>query len=469
MRKNVLTILFLLFFFVVIIRLVEAANFQNASGTLSDAQFNKASILTLQFTTSSLIPQNGSMVITLPTSPGFNMKNISLSAITVTSVGCSNSWSTSGITKQEPTGSIQITRLNSDCSAGSTITITIGNQTQSLINPLPKSGHQIGKADIYGVNIRSLSLSGDIIDEIIIKIGFVESVSTDVNVVATITGGRFVLFGFASPKSTVFIDGRKLHESTISDETSYFQFSLNSNMSSSEVCLTSRDQFGRTSAPLCLPPLPKLFTANIGPVIIPPTVSFDKTNYYMGDEVKLTGQTIPNSPVHISFFVDERKSIEQYLSRLHWLRPVFAFTIPELQVHSDAKGNFSLSLPSSTPEFFRLFAQTNYLESRSEQSNVLHLKILPIWFIIISFFLNLLNLLLRHLFTIFILIQLTALIIFILRRYLHPLAISKNRALALRENEQLMLQERFDLLVEDIPLAKRGNNELVEAQVGFLQ
>lgn len=469
MKKNIIVILFFLLFFVVAVQSVKAANLQNASGTLNEAQFKKTSILTLQFTTSSPIPRNGLILITLPTSPGFNMKSIDSPAITITSIGCSNSWSTNKITKEEPTGSIQIARLNSDCAAGSTITVTIGNSVDPLINPGPKNGHQNGKADIYGVNIRSLDVSGDVIDEIIIKVALIESTSTDVNVVAIITGKKFVLFGFASPKSTVFIDGKKLHENAISDETGYFQFGLNSNLLANEVCLVNRDQFGRTSAPLCLPPFPKVFTANIGPVIIPPTVSFDKKNYYMGDEVKLTGQTIPNSTIHISFFVDERKSMEQFLTHLHGIDPVFAFTIPALQVVSDAKGNFSLSLPSSTPEFFRLFAQTNYLESRSQQSNVLHLKILPIWFIIISFLLGLFNLLSRHLFTIFILLQLTALIIFILRRYLHPLAISKNRALALRENEALMIQERFDLLVENIPLARRENNELVEAEVSFLE
>lgn len=462
MKSNILLIWFLSLFFFIFPFSVYGANLQNASAKLSNARFYERSTLAIQFTTSSAIAVNENILITLPANPGFNIDEINSTAVVTSSTGCSNNWITKSIDRSGDTTQIEIQRINTPCQVGSTITVKIGNSLKKLVNPAPKSTHRKGVADIYGINIKTQSSSGEIIDEIIVKVAIIESVSTNVNVSTEVGGKKFVLFGYTSAKSMVFIDGKKIHSDTLSDETGYFQFNLPPILASSEFCLYSRDQFGRTSAPLCLPPMPTTFTANIGPAIIPPTISFDKSNYFMGDEVKLTGQTIPNSKINISFFVDEKKSFLGFLAKFSPILAVSAFTIPQLQIVSDQKGNFSLSLPSSTPEFFRLFAQTNYDEALSAESNILHLKILPIWFIVIEFMIGLLKLLSNHLLTIIILLQILVLIIFILRRYLHPHAISKIRALALRENESLILREHFDLLVEDLPLLKRDDSLLIK-------
>src|SRR3990167_6678917 len=205
---------------------------------------------------------------------------------------------------------------------------------------------------------------------------------------------RFSLFGYTSPKALVTIEGMGIFDQTTAVDKGYFQFNNRfSPFSSREACLSSKDQFGRLSSPLCLPPFPVNYNVSIGPVIMPPTVSLDKKDYFMGDQVILSGQAVPNSEVNLSVFTNDNPSL---LSRIYHLssfiiKPVEAFTLPQLNITSDSKGNFSINLPSSGPEKFRLFAQTDFKKSISPNSIKLNLEILPVWMIIIKFFLFLLS------------------------------------------------------------------------------
>jgi hypothetical protein len=277
---------------------------------------------------------------------------------------------------------------------------------------------------------------------------------SSVSVDAFIGEFRFTLFGYTSPYALVTIDGMGIYDRTQADAKGYFQFTNRfSPLSPREACLTSQDQLGRISSPVCLPPFSTKYDINIGPVIMSPTVSLNNEYYYQGDEIKLSGQTIPNSEVSFSTFVDEKKSFTQYLSSIiHNLssiiypKSVEAFSFPNLTTKADSKGNFSLSLPSSTPQFFRLFAQTNYENGLSPESIILNLKVLPIWMIIIQFFLWLLSLFKPRLLEIIILGEITALTIFFLRRYLHPHVIARNRALAIRQLYPI-LKEETDIIL----------------------
>ncbi|KKT48004.1 MAG: hypothetical protein UW37_C0001G0009 [Candidatus Gottesmanbacteria bacterium GW2011_GWA2_44_17] len=199
---------------------------------------------------------------------------------------------------------------------------------------------------------------------------------------------RFSLFGYTSPKALVTIEGMGIFDQTVANDKGYFQFNNRfSPFSSREACLNSKDQFGRLSSPLCLPPFPVNYNVDIGPVIMPPTLSLDKQDYFVDDEVILSGQAVPNTQVNLSMFGNTQKS------NLALIKSVEAFTFPLLDIRSDSKGNFSISLPSSSPEKFRLFAQTDFKKSVSPNSVKLNLEILPIWMIIIKFFLFLLSLL----------------------------------------------------------------------------
>lgn len=292
---------------------------------------------------------------------------------------------------------------------------------------------------------------------------------------------RFSLFGYTSPQALVTIDGFGVYDQTYSDKTGYFVFyNRFSPMSSNEPCLTAQDQLGRLSQPICLPPFPTGYNIAIGPVILPPTLSLDKSDYYIGDEVILAGQTIPNSDVNLSMFTKDTPTSQEMLnsklqapnnfeilntkrlkfgildlgfiwnlgfriSNLSLIRPVEAFTFPQLQTKSDSSGNFSISLPSSQVKQYRFFARTSYSGDPSAKSNTLDLIIFPIWMIILKFLYWIFLSLKPKLIEISIIIEIFCLLYYILRRYFHPHIIGRNRSLTIRKNMEL-LEEESDIV-----------------------
>jgi len=267
------------------------------------------------------------------------------------------------------------------------------------------------------------------------------SLRPSVSVEAFIGEFMFTLFGYTSPNALVTIEGMGIYDQTYSDKTGYFEFHNRfSPQNPREACLTSQDQLGRITSPTCIPPFPTKYNVRIGPVLLPPTVSLNAQNYYQGDEIKLSGQTIPNTELSFSTFIDEKRSIFSYLAN-RIIPPVNAFTFPQLTSKSDEKGNFSLSLPSSHPEFFRVFAQSTYQNGQSPDSVKLNIKIYPIWMIIIQMFSLLFSLIKSRLLEFIIIGEILGLAIFFLRRYLHPHVIARNRALVVRELYPLAEEE----------------------------
>ncbi len=281
--------------------------------------------------------------------------------------------------------------------------------------------------------------------------GQVSGISTksgSVNMDISIGEYHFDLFGYSSANALVTIEGMGIFDQTYADKSGYFEFHNRfSPFNPREACLTARDQFGRTTSPTCIPPFPTKYNVSIGPVLLSPTVSLDAQNYYQGDEVKLSGQTIPNSEVSFSTFVDDKKSFV-------FPKPVEAFTFPQLTTKADEKGNFSLSLPSSRPEFLRVFAQTSHENSRSPESVKLNIKVLPVWMIIIQFFLFLWSLIKSRLLEVLIVGELVGLTIFFLRRYLHPHVVARNRALTVRELYPIVEEDLAVIPYENYPLVK---------------
>lgn len=247
---------------------------------------------------------------------------------------------------------------------------------------------------------------------------------------------RFSLYGYTSPKAQVTFEGMGIFDQTIADDQGYFQFNNRfSPFSSREACLSSTDQFGRLSSPLCLPPFPVNYNVSIGPVIMPPTLSLDKQDYFMGDQVILSGQAVPNTEVKLSVFgegnnkskaqMTKSKSIFDFgfrISDFTLIKPVEAFSFPQLNITSDSKGNFSVNLPSFSPEKFRLFAQTDFKKSISPNSVKLNLEILPIWMIIIKFFLFLFSLIRPRLLEILIIAEIIY-IIYVIKNHIQSKAI----------------------------------------------
>ncbi len=260
---------------------------------------------------------------------------------------------------------------------------------------------------------------------------------------------RFTLFGYTSPKALVSLTGEGISDQTYADKLGYFEFTNRFlPLSPHEACLSATDQFGRTSAPTCLPPFPTQSNVVIGPVIIPPTISFDKPNYYVGDEAVLSGQTLPDSDINLSMFT-QHQGILSKISSLSLIKPVEAFSLPKLSIKSDDKGNFAVSLPSSQAVNYRLFAQVDYQNLPSANSLALSLKILPIWMVMITFFLSLWNIIKDRLLEISISLEVIALLAYFLRAMLSPYRLSKNKAIVPYEASLPAKEEKYPLVVEN--------------------
>jgi len=269
-------------------------------------------------------------------------------------------------------------------------------------------------------------------------LGMSKSYSTGaVTVSASIGNFRFTLDGYSSPGALVTIQGMGIYDQTFANRDGYFQFSNSfSPFSPREACLTAQDQLGRLTSPVCLPPFSTNRNITIGPVILPPTVSMDKDVYYVGDEAILSGQSIPNSQIVLSTFVKNKSP--RIITQI--VKPVYADTIPQLTIKTDAKGNYSVALPSSSDEAMRLFTQTKYNEQPSAQSINLNIKIWPVWMMVINFFKLIFLLLKPRLLELIILVQLIGLIIYLLKRFLHPHVLARQRTLMIRLAFPLMVE-----------------------------
>jgi len=270
------------------------------------------------------------------------------------------------------------------------------------------------------------------------KIAGIQKKQENIEVSAFIGEHRFTLFGYTSPEALVTFQGLGIFDQTYANKQGYFIFQNRfSPFSPREACLTAQDKFGRLTSPVCLPPFPIDYNVEIGPVIMPPTLSLDKNDYWVGDEVILSGQTIPETEVDLSMFTKQSNFLA-----LNLVKSVEAFSFPEIKTQSDKQGNFSIALPSSSSKTFRLFAQSQFLKAKSPESRKLTVKILPWWFIIIKIFGWLFSLIKSRLLEFIILAEIIALIIYVLRRYLAFHVIKKERAIILRENFSLMIKER---------------------------
>ncbi len=262
------------------------------------------------------------------------------------------------------------------------------------------------------------------------------STTFETNINLTIGDHHFTLFGYTSPYALVSFSGLGIFDQTYADKKGYFVFKNRySPFSPKEACLTAQDQFGRLTSPVCLPPFPTNYDVEIGPVIMPPTLSLDKGYYSVGDQVVLTGQAVPNSDINLSLFTQNTsyQTIDQLISFISFVKNVSAFSFPKLEIKSDNKGNFSISLPSTSAKKYRFFTQTFYLEKSSPESRKLTVEILPWWMIIIKFFGLIFEIIKARLLEFLILVELIVLTIYLLRSRLH------HKELAIVKYEEKMM------------------------------
>lgn len=269
---------------------------------------------------------------------------------------------------------------------------------------------------------------------------------------------RFSIFGNTSPNAKVVIQNPGIHSETYANAEGVFNFEyLFLALFREDICIVAHDTENRSTPPLCIPPPLDQENKKIGPILLPPSTSISSGNAYIGDTVTLTGQTIPNADVKLSMFTDELKQNK----KLSLIPSAYAYTLPQFALNSNKKGEYSLTLPTASSQFLRMFTRAIYEGNSTPKGLTLILDIFPLWMILFKFFSTYLTLLKNHLVELIILLQLYFLLMYFLKHYFHPHTISNHRKnwLALRQTtlmsmpHELAMKEHRELVIRSVALA----------------
>lgn len=263
---------------------------------------------------------------------------------------------------------------------------------------------------------------------------------------------RFAIFGITSPNATVKIQS-PIYGETKADLQGNFEFKyLFLTLFREDVCVVAYDTENRSTPPLCIPPPTTEANKRVGPIILPPSTSISAGNAYIGDTVTLTGQTIPNADVKLSLFTDDKSKNK----KIALIPDTYAYTIPQLSLTSNAKGEYSIILPTASSQFLRMFSRAIYENGSTPKGVTLILDIFPVWMILFKFFGTFFSLLKNHLIELIILAQLYFLLLYVLRRFFNPHVIRthRNNELALIHREIVLSPHQ--LMVQQTTLVRRN-------------
>lgn len=198
-------------------------------------------------------------------------------------------------------------------------------------------------------------------------------VSPSVIISATIGIPKMTLWGYGPANSVVEVVGTGVDQQTTSQSDGYYSFDLiylHDTLSFPELCITAVDSDGRVTPPTCIPPIEEgNYFYNVGPVILPPTISLGAPETNPGSQVSAQGTTIPDTEIVIKLAQGETGKTSFKL-----VSEVLAFYIPSYTVTSDSKGNYSFNMPVKPGRIWRVFAFNNYEGNPSPKSNTLVLK-----------------------------------------------------------------------------------------------
>lgn len=183
------------------------------------------------------------------------------------------------------------------------------------------------------------------------------------------------VFGYTAPYSIVQAQGIRIFAQTSSDRTGYFDFpQLPLSFESSDVCFTTLDAQRRIGFPTCIKAPGENESTDIGPILLSPTISLSTGVIWERQQAAVSGQTIPDSQVVISFFDARPQTAVESVSTVlvRYLHPLtFAAEIPPLIGRVDSKGNYSVNLPTVKSNQFRVFAKSLYLGLPTPKSHTL--------------------------------------------------------------------------------------------------
>ena len=241
----------------------------NNLDTAGYAVASQSGTWTLNFTTASVVPNGGSILVTIPmadnakgndgipdssgsiSTSGFDLNKLTSGNVTVT--GCTSAnWGTPVITVGSGTSdhTISIPRSTSSCAGGTTITITIGGN--GIVNPAPiTSGHVQGSADIYPVTVATRDAGLGTIDSSIPRAEVVEAVLISTTVDQSLS---FIVSGLSAGtycgQSTITTTPTSVPWGHLGATNTFFyaaqQLTVSSNSSNGyAVTLQENDQMGK--------------------------------------------------------------------------------------------------------------------------------------------------------------------------------------------------------------------------------
>jgi len=240
-----------------------------------------------------------------------------------------------------------------------------------------------------------------------------------IKVSATIGEPKLTLFGYTCAHCLVYLQGQRVFEETNADSSGFFEFTKIflplPNPDYPELCLTSIDNQRQITFPTCLPPLPTgPYHIEIGPVLLPPTLTLSQGTFAPNQQVIASGQAIPESTVNI--YLSNQKS------RLSLAKPALAYNLPHYQANANKNGSFEFNLPISYSEW-RIFAASEFEENPSPKSNTLTFKVLTplgwLFYLIKQAILFLFGFLFPYLWLLIILLELIV-IYLLLKKKKHP-------------------------------------------------
>ncbi len=169
----------------------------------------QSSIHTIAFTLANAVPSSGDIYITIPAvdlntvtndyfpdtaasiaTNGFDLGGVGTGDISVSSSGCNNNWTVSAVNAGDASNdhTVVIDRHTDSCAASSTITVTVGDVSNQLINPAPiTTGHTQGVADVYTLNVKTRDGGDNTLDESNIKVAVIEGVLVSATVDETLS------------------------------------------------------------------------------------------------------------------------------------------------------------------------------------------------------------------------------------------------------------------------------------------
>ncbi len=193
-----------------------------------------------------------------------------------------------------------------------------------------------------------------------------------------------------------------MYEETTAQEDGTFTFrSIFSPFTQREACVTAIDTNGRTSTPMCLPPFPINKHVQMGPIILPPTLSLNQDVYVRNDNAIGSGKSTPQSTVAVHIATSDTES---------------PLTIP---TKTDADGNFSLLLPSRKVEAYEISAHTHDDRLTSPASTKLLYDVKPAWYLVLIYPLAFLRDLIPYLIPLILAIEAVLLLVYVKRNKSH--------------------------------------------------